>query len=127
MDITVAKTAGFCFGVARAVDSAYQCSENKDKKYCTLGPIIHNTQVVNDLKEKGIDVIHSLAERPEDATVIIRTHGVPEALYREMEEQGIEYLDLTCPFVKKIHNLVSKHYKEGYQIIIIALEDPAQS
>ncbi|MBQ4517247.1 MAG: bifunctional 4-hydroxy-3-methylbut-2-enyl diphosphate reductase/30S ribosomal protein S1 [Clostridia bacterium] len=119
MDITVAKTAGFCFGVARAVDSAYQCSENKDKKYCTLGPIIHNTQVVNDLKEKGIDVIHSLVERPEDAIVIIRTHGVPEALYREMEEQGIEYLDLTCPFVKKIHNLVSKHYKEGYQIIII--------
>ncbi len=119
MDIKVAKTAGFCFGVARAVDSAYQCAEKDDKKYCTLGPIIHNTQVVDDLKEKGIEAIATLDQLPKDATVIIRTHGVPEQIYHEMENQQIPYLDLTCPFVKKIHNLVSKHYKEGYQIIII--------
>ncbi len=119
MDIKVAKTAGFCFGVARAVDSAYQCAEKGDKKYCTLGPIIHNTQVVDDLKEKGIEAIATLDQLPKDATVIIRTHGVPEQIYHEMENQQIPYLDLTCPFVKKIHNLVSKHYKEGYQIIII--------
>ena len=119
MDIKVAKTAGFCFGVARAVDSAYLCAQETHKKYCTLGPIIHNKQVVADLEEKGISVVNSLAELPENATVIIRTHGVPEAIYQEMEQKNIPYLDLTCPFVKKIHNLVSKHYKEGYKIIII--------
>lgn len=119
MEIKVAKTAGFCFGVARAVDSAYRCAEEAGKKYCTLGPIIHNTQVVDDLKEKGIDVIESLSELPDGATAIIRTHGVPEAVYREMEQRHIPCLDLTCPFVKKIHNLVSRHFKEGCQIIII--------
>ncbi len=119
MDVKVAKTAGFCFGVARAIDSAYQCAENKDTKYCTLGPIIHNAQVVDDLNNKGISAINSLEELPPDTTVIIRTHGVPKSIYQEMEDKGVPYLDLTCPFVKKIHNLVSKHYEDGYQIIII--------
>ncbi len=119
MDIRVAKTAGFCFGVARAVDNAYQCAEDPNKKYCTLGPIIHNAQVVKDLEQKGISVIESLSELPEGATVIIRTHGVPKSTYDELEAKNISYVDLTCPFVKKIHNLVSRHHNEGFQTIII--------
>jgi len=119
MEVKVAKTAGFCFGVARAIDSAYRCAEETDTKYATLGPIIHNAQVVLDLKEKGIDAIDSLSSLPPDTTVIIRTHGVPRSIYQEMEDKQIPYLDLTCPFVKKIHTLVSKHFHEGYQIIII--------
>lgn len=118
MDIRVAKTAGFCFGVARAVDSAYHHAA-EEKKYCTLGPIIHNAQVVADLKSKGIEVIDTLTELPAGATVIIRTHGVSETVYRDMEAKQIPYLDLTCPFVKKIHGLVSQHFEEGFQIIII--------
>ncbi|MBE7040425.1 MAG: bifunctional 4-hydroxy-3-methylbut-2-enyl diphosphate reductase/30S ribosomal protein S1 [Ruminococcaceae bacterium] len=119
MDIRVAKTAGFCFGVARAVDRAYQCAEEDGKKYCTLGPIIHNAQVVSDLAEKGVGVIDSLDNLQDDVTVIIRTHGVPKSVYQELENRGIPYLDLTCPFVKKIHTLVSTHHAEGCQIIII--------
>ncbi|MBE7022091.1 MAG: 4-hydroxy-3-methylbut-2-enyl diphosphate reductase, partial [Ruminococcaceae bacterium] len=119
MDIKVAKTAGFCFGVARAVDSTYRYAEQGDAKYCTLGPIIHNAQVVEDLEKKGVSVIDDLSALPPDTTVIIRTHGVPKSIYRTLEEQQIPYLDLTCPFVKKIHRLVSRHQKEGYQIVII--------
>ncbi len=119
MEIKLAKTAGFCFGVARAVDKAYQCAKETDQKYYTLGPIIHNAQVVDDLRQKGVGVIDAIEDLPQGATVIIRTHGVPESVYKQLEESSILYLDLTCPFVKKIHNLVSKHYKDGYQIIII--------
>ncbi len=119
MDIRVAKTAGFCFGVARAVDRAYQCAEEHGKKYCTLGPIIHNAQVVDDLAQKGVSSIDAVENLPEDTTVIIRTHGVPKSIYQTLEERQIRYVDLTCPFVKKIHTLVSRHFEEGYQIIII--------
>ncbi len=119
MDIRVAKTAGFCFGVARAVDKAYQCANDTSRSYVTLGPIIHNAQVVDDLTKKGVSVINSIDEIKDDVTVIIRTHGVPKSVCSELESRGIPYLDLTCPFVKKIHTLVEKHHDEGYQIIII--------
>ncbi len=119
MDIRVAKTAGFCFGVARAVDSAYEYAKEEGKTYYTLGPIIHNAQVVQDLEEKGIGAIDSLDSLPEGATVIIRTHGVPKSIYEELNEKNIPYVDLTCPFVKKIHKLVEKHHTEGCQIVII--------
>ncbi len=119
MDIRVAKTAGFCFGVARAVDSAYEYAKDSEKTYYTLGPIIHNAQVVQDLAEKGIGAISSLDVLPEGATVIIRTHGVPKSIYDEMGEKKIPYVDLTCPFVKKIHRLVEKHHAEGCDIVII--------
>ena len=119
MRIQVAESAGFCFGVERAVSRTYQCAAETDTRYCTLGPIIHNAQVVGDLEKKGVRVIHTLKELAPDETVIIRTHGVPKSVYDEMEARQIPYLDLTCPFVKKIHTLVSTHYHEGYQIVII--------
>ncbi len=119
MDIRVAKTAGFCFGVARAIDNAYKCAKDKSRHYCTLGPIIHNAQVVSDLQSRGISVVESLTELTSDATVIIRTHGVPASVYHELDAKNIPYLDLTCPFVKKIHTIVKEHYELGYRIIII--------
>ncbi len=115
MEIKVAKSAGFCFGVERAVNALL--NKKDDEKICTLGPIIHNENVVNLLKEKGVDIINSPSEAPNGATIAIRTHGVCEKTYREIEEKG-NFIDLTCPFVKKIHNIVNEHYKKGYKIII---------
>ena len=116
--VIAAKTAGFCFGVARAVDIAYGC-DAKENTFHTLGPIIHNHHVVEELSEKGVTVINSISEAKENSTVIIRTHGVPKAIYDEMEEKNIKYIDATCPYVKKIHSIVKKHYDEGAQIVII--------
>ncbi len=119
MDIRVAKTAGFCFGVARAVDRAYQCADELGKSYFTLGPIIHNAQVVRDLEDKGVGVIQTIDELPEGSTVIIRTHGVSKSVYQDLDKKKIPYLDLTCPFVKKIHKIVNEHFLSDFQIIII--------
>ena len=114
--INIAKTAGFCYGVKRAVDDVYKEIEN-GKKIATLGPLIHNRQVIEDLASKGVYAYDSIEDIPSDHTVVIRAHGVPKAVYDKMN--GREYIDLTCPFVAKIHKIVSKHHKEGYQIIIV--------
>ncbi len=116
-DITLAKTAGFCFGVARAVDTL----ENKDENeiISTLGPIIHNEFVVNSLKEKGVSVISSIDEIEDNAILAVRTHGVSKELIDEAKDRGIEYIDLTCPFVKRIHDIVYNKHNEGYTIIIV--------
>ena len=120
MKIEAAKSAGFCFGVKRAVEKAYECAEDKNNKYYTLGPIIHNGSVVDDLKNKGVYVIDSLDElKDESATVIIRAHGVPKSVYDYLEEKNIKYIDLTCPFVKKIHNIVKEKYEEGFKIVVV--------
>ena len=116
--ITVAKTAGFCYGVKRAVNGAYEIAET-DKKFVTLGSLIHNAQVINELKTKGIEVCNSIEDIPEGYGVIIRAHGVGQNVIEELEKKGIEYIDLTCPFVKKIHKIVSEHYKNGEKIIIV--------
>lgn len=116
--ITVAKTAGFCFGVNRAIEFL----ESTDKPTATLGPIIHNTQVVDSLKEKGVTAIESLGELSDGVTLAIRTHGVGKEVYDEIEKCGYEYVDLTCPFVKKIHKIVAENYENGYKIVIIGDE-----
>lgn len=117
MNIEVAKTAGFCFGVNRAVNMVYD-SLGKYKNPVTLGPIIHNRQVVDDLRSRGVKVISSVFEADESNTVVIRAHGVPKADYEYLEAKGISYIDTTCPFVKKIHNIVKKQYESGDRIII---------
>ncbi|MCH5210735.1 MAG: bifunctional 4-hydroxy-3-methylbut-2-enyl diphosphate reductase/30S ribosomal protein S1 [Oscillospiraceae bacterium] len=114
--IKVAKTAGFCYGVKRAVDSVYDETEKK-KKLATLGHLIHNRQVIEDLEEKGVKSYTKVEEIPRDMTVVIRAHGVGENVYKEL--QGRDYIDLTCPFVSKIHKIVSEHHKKGYQIVIV--------
>lgn len=116
MEIILAKTAGFCFGVKRAVDCVYN-KVNEGKIY-TYGPIIHNKNVTHDLEEKGVKVIENFDDIKE-GEVIIRSHGVPKAIYKLLEEKNIKYTDCTCPFVKKIHNIVKQRYNEEKRQIII--------
>ncbi len=120
MEIIVAKTAGFCFGVKRAVDMAFE-HENKPGTY-TYGPIIHNEVVIKSLEEKGITAIEAMDEENINK-LIIRSHGVSPKVYHQGEEKGIEIVDATCPYVKKIHRYVEKYYKNGYGIIIAGNKD----
>lgn len=119
--ITIAKTAGFCYGVKRAVDKVYEIVESEDKKIATLGPIIHNSQVVSDLEKRGVKAYDNIEDIPEDTTVIIRTHGVKKSVIDALSER--EYIDLTCPFVAKIHKIVKEHYEKGYKILIVGDEN----
>ncbi|MFQ9115772.1 4-hydroxy-3-methylbut-2-enyl diphosphate reductase [uncultured Eubacterium sp.] len=121
MKVEVAKSAGFCFGVQRAVDSVYSEIEKGKKPIYTFGPIIHNEQVVADLETKGIKVINTVDElkKLNEGTVVIRSHGVPKEIYDILEKQHINIVDATCPFVKKIHNIVSDESKKDKVIIII--------
>lgn len=121
MEITVAKSAGFCFGVQRAVDSVYKELEGNSGKIYTFGPIIHNEQVVEDLNKKGIEVIDTVEQLKEikEGTVVIRSHGVAKEIYDILEQQKLKMVDATCPFVKKIHNIVLDESNNGKTIIII--------
>ncbi len=124
MNIILAKSAGFCFGVKRAVETVYKESEKNQTPIYTFGPIIHNEEVVADLEKKGVTVINSTDElqgKPK-GTVIIRSHGVEKKIYDEIKAQGFEIVDATCPFVLKIHRLVEQYSREGYHVIIIGNE-----
>ena len=105
--IILAKTAGFCFGVDRAVNLVYELV-GEGKKVCTLGPIIHNAQLVADLESKGVKIIDDISQAPQGYTVVVRTHGVEKSVLDELESKGIDYVNATCPFVTKIHNIVKK-------------------
>ena len=121
MEVTVAKTAGFCFGVKRAVEKVYEQIGKTEKPIYTYGPIIHNEQVVGDLQEKGVEVIDTLEELKtiRDAVVVIRSHGVGKDVYDILKENGVEIVDATCPYVKKIHRIVEQQTAEGRRVIII--------
>lgn len=118
MEIIVAKSAGFCFGVKNAVEEAEKASKLEGKTV-TLGPIIHNRQVVDDLKSKNVDIINSADELQEGLRVVIRSHGISKSEYEEIKKKGGEIVDATCPNVKNIHKIVEEKYNLGYQIIII--------
>lgn len=119
MEVKVAKSAGFCFGVKRAVDTAYAEAEKQEKVY-TYGPIIHNEEVVEELAGKGIQILETEEDlcRLKEGTVIIRSHGVPRRVCEMLESKGISYVDATCPFVKKIHRIVAEESSQGRHIII---------
>ena len=121
MNVILAKSAGFCFGVKRAVDMVYREAGRGDTPIYTYGPIIHNEEVVADLEAKGVRVIEDVNELKDapKGTVIIRSHGVGPSVYRKIREMGFEIVDATCPFVLKIHRLVEQHSKEGERIVII--------
>ena len=126
MKIIKAESAGFCFGVKRAVDTVYKCTETgTDEKIYTYGPIIHNEEVVKDMEKRGVRVIRSEEDLAalKEGTVIIRSHGVEKRVYEEIEKKGIHIVDATCPFVKKIHKIVEKHSEQGDRIIIIGNPD----
>ncbi len=120
MEVKLAECAGFCFGVKRAVDTVYEQIKNGKTIY-TYGPIVHNEEVVNDLAGQGVTVLESKEELRglTEGSVIIRAHGVPEEIYHIMEEKGLECIDATCPFVKRIHKIVEKAGKEGEHVIIM--------
>lgn len=119
MEVRLAKTAGFCFGVKRAVNIVYNAIDGK--AVYTYGPIIHNEQVVADLEEKGVRVLHSLEElnNLKPGIVVIRSHGIQKADYDTILAKGFEVIDATCPFVKKIHEIVWEQGRQGRDIIII--------
>ena len=127
MKVTLAKSAGFCFGVKRAVEMVYKEAETGTKVY-TLGPIIHNEQVVQDLEQKGVRVIDTPEElsKAEDATVIIRSHGISADVYHQLEDKKVRIVDATCPFVSKIHRIVEKKYQEGSGIVIVGNANPPE-
>ena len=118
-NVILAKTAGFCFGVRRAVDMAYGLA-GKHKVY-TYGPIIHNETVVDDLESKGVRVVHSIDEAAglRGGTMIIRSHGASKNEINLLKQMGFEIVDATCPFVKKIHRIVEDYSGQGYGIVII--------
>ena len=120
MEVTVAKSAGFCFGVKRAVEMVQEEAKKEQKVY-TLGSIIHNEQVVEGFAKKGVQVLDSVDELQEDekATVIIRSHGITKQMFQQLKQKKVRIVDATCPFVKKIHNIVQEKKAEGYQIIVV--------
>ena len=122
MNVELAKTAGFCFGVKRAVDTVYQqIKQYRGEKIFTYGPIIHNEEVIKDLRSHGVEVLNDEEElKTADAdVVVIRSHGVAKYIYDIMEERGITCVDATCPFVKKIHKIVAEKSTEGAYIVIV--------
>lgn len=123
-EVTTAKSAGFCFGVKRAVDMVYDEVKKGERVY-TLGPIIHNQQVVDDLEKKGVKVIDSVNDinNGYDATVIIRSHGVPEKVIKALREKNVNIVDATCPFVLKIHKIVKEASQSGKTIVIIGSDN----
>ena len=118
MSITVAKSAGFCFGVSRAVELVEEAAK-AGKQVATLGPIIHNRHAVARFEEMGVQVIGTPEEAIPGSTVIIRSHGVTKAVYDRLESMGVEIVDATCPFVKRIHGIVSRAEEEGRLPVII--------
>mgnify|MGYP000058241219 FL=1 len=122
MKVELAKTAGFCFGVKRAVETVYeQIEKHKTEKIYTFGPIIHNEEVIKDMLRSGVTVLNTVQELEalKEGIVIIRSHGVPKSICDTLERNGITYVDATCPFVKKIHKIVAEESAKGSHIIII--------
>lgn len=118
LKIIIAKRAGFCFGVKRAVDLAFDAAKNNEGGVYTLGPIIHNPQVIERLVAEGVQPTEDI-EDPKIKTIIIRTHGIPEDISKKLKKKQYKVVDATCPFVKKAQQYAKLLKKEGYQVIII--------
>ena len=118
MEILVAKNAGFCFGVKRAINMAQDCAKEATGNIYTLGPIIHNPQVVKELEESGISKVDKV-EEINNGTIIVRSHGVTSDEMKLIQEKGLEIIDATCPFVKKAHEYVELLTREGYSVIVV--------
>ncbi len=117
MEIRLAETAGFCFGVNRAVDMLYKMVRDGER-VCTLGPIIHNPQLIADLEGRGVGIINEPSQTPEGSKIVIRTHGVTQQMIDSIESLGIEYINATCPFVMKIHRIIKENSLPGTVTLI---------
>ncbi|WFD12134.1 4-hydroxy-3-methylbut-2-enyl diphosphate reductase [Tepidibacter hydrothermalis] len=120
MKFKIADYAGFCFGVQRAMDMAWEELEtmNDDEVY-SLGPLIHNKQAVKVYEDKGLNVVDDLDKVNEKSKIIIRSHGVSKDIYRNAVDKNLKVIDATCPFVKKIQDIANEYYNKGYKIIIV--------
>lgn len=119
MNVKIAKNAGFCFGVKRAMKMAWDEVEKNDSGIYALGPLIHNKQAVARYEQKGLKTVDVIDIIPDYENMIIRSHGVPEKVYKEAKNKKLKIVDTTCPFVKKIHTVVSEYHNKGYEIIVI--------
>ena len=121
MEVIVAEHAGFCFGVTKAVETVYDQIEKEKKNIYTFGPIIHNETVVEDLEKKGVKVIESPEELTgiTEGTIIIRSHGITKEVHKKLEASGLQIIDATCPFVKRIHRIVEEESGKGRGIIVV--------
>ncbi len=117
MSVTLAKSAGFCFGVNRAVETVYKLVE-EGRKVCTLGPIIHNPQIVEDLSQKGVRIINEPEEAEKGETVVIRSHGISDKVIDRIKALGLDWVNATCPFVENIHKLVRKASAENKVVLL---------
>lgn len=122
MEVKIAQNAGFCFGVKRAMKMAWDELQKSEDGIYALGPLIHNKQAVLKYEENGLKTIDEVREVPTSKSMIIRSHGVGEIVYTESKEKGLNVIDTTCPFVKKIHEVAKKHYSQGFDIIVIGDE-----
>ena len=125
MKVIKAQTAGFCFGVKRAVDQVYDLAAKEKEPVYTYGPIIHNEEVVRDLEEKGVQVLNGKEDllSVKKGTVVIRSHGVSRDVCEKIEARGMKIVDATCPFVKKIHRIVDEEGRKGRHVVIIGSAD----
>lgn len=122
MEVILAEKAGFCFGVKRAVDTAFEQADKASNAVFTFGPIIHNEDVTEKLALKGVNVINSIEELddlPENSSIIIRSHGVGEDIFESIKSRGFSIVDATCPFVNNIHKIVRERSEAGDEILII--------
>jgi (E)-4-hydroxy-3-methyl-but-2-enyl pyrophosphate reductase len=122
MEIRLAKHAGHCFGVKAAIQKAFETAHRGPQPIYTLGPIIHNSQVVDRLRAEGVTPVKNLSEI-DKGVIIIRSHGVPPQVLTEAQERGLQVVDATCPFVKRAQNQAQELVKQGYALVILG--DPS--
>jgi len=122
MNVTVAPCAGFCFGVRRALKLAFDAAHEGNGPMVTLGPIIHNPQVVEKLSDEGLRVVDDLSDI-ETGTLVVRSHGLPRTVLSAARDRGVEIVDATCPFVKMAQNRAAQLEKEGYAVVVVGEQD----
>jgi len=120
--VSVAPGAGFCFGVKRALGIAFDAARRGDGPVVTLGPIIHNPQVVARLEEEGLRVVDSLDGLPDGATLVVRSHGLRKAVLEDAASRGLRIVDATCPFVKEAQERATQLEREGYDVVVVGEE-----
>jgi len=119
LEVVLAESAGFCYGVKRALDTVAEAAKAKGKPMFTLGPLIHNPQVVQKLESRGVRTARGLEEVPVGSVLVMPSHGVPRAVLEQAKASGIEIIDLTCPFVSKVQQLAESLVSEGYQVVVL--------
>jgi 4-hydroxy-3-methylbut-2-en-1-yl diphosphate reductase len=126
MDVKIARTAGFCWGVRRTVDRVMEVAEKAGGQVVTLGPIIHNPQAVERMRRKGVETVGSVAEIAEGSTVVVRTHGAVKSELDSAEARGLEVVDGTCPYVKYPQAIAQRLSREGYHLVLVGDADHAE-